>query len=286
MPSGASTSQPAHFDFENQRITPIGLPSDDFRSGYSTGISHSGDVIVGWFEEWAIPRKSGFRWTAQGGVQLLQPAYTGDREVFAYGVSGDGNTVVGVSQDEGRGVSNAMRWDAAGAGVRLPSLDGDYFTDTLAMGISTDGRTVVGSSGTSWFGNSVAVAWDEDNQIHRLGGGILDTALGSRALAANADGTMIGGVVSLHRNTFDAMIWTEHTQGMLLSEYLGLFGIDVPLGVRLRNVLSISADGRTITGEARVNGLERAFMVHVPSPAGAISLGTGLLFAVARRRWR
>jgi uncharacterized membrane protein len=286
VPSGASTSQPAHFDLENQRITRIDLPSDDYRAGYSTGISHSGDVIVGRFEQWATPRTSGFRWTAQGGTQLLQPAYTGDREVFANGVSGDGNTVVGVSQDEGRGVSNAMRWDETGAGVRLPSLDGDYFTDTLAMGISADGRVVVGSSGTSWFGSSVAVVWDEDNQIHRLGGGLLETALGSRALAANADGTMLGGVVSIQRNTFDAMIWTEQTQGILLSEYLALFGIDIPVGVRLSGITSISADGRTIMGDARVNDLERAFVVHVPTSSGAAILVSGILFAVPRRRRR
>jgi hypothetical protein len=284
--SGTSSRyQPAHYDFDNQRITPIGLPSDDFRAGYSTGISHSGDVVVGRFEEWETPRASAFRWTAQSGVQLLQPGYTGDREVFAYGVSGDGNTVVGVSQDAGRGVSNAMRWDATGTGVRLPSLDGDYFTSTIASGISADGRIVAGSSDTSWFGSAVAVVWDEDNQIRRLSGDLLETALGSQAWAANADGTVIGGVVTMQRNTIDAMIWTEQTQGMLLSDYLALFGINVPSGVLLHNVSSISADGRTIGGNARVNGNERAYVVHIPSPSGVAMFAAGLMFA-GGRRWR
>lgn len=283
-PSGF-TYQPTHYDFGNQRITPIDLPSDEFANGYSTGISHSGDVIVGRFERWVTPRTSAFRWTAQGGVQLLQPAYAGDQEVFAWGVSGDGNTVVGVSQDAGRGFSNAMRWDATGAGVRLPSLDGDPITNTLARGISGDGNVVVGASDPSWFGGAVAVLWDENNQIHRLGGGLLETALGSQALAANADGTVIGGVVFIQHNTVDAMIWTEHTQGVLLSEYLALFDIDVPSGVRLHNISSISADGRTITGDARVNGIERAYVVRVPTPAGVTLFACSSMLAVARRRW-
>lgn len=284
-PSGF-TLQPAHYDFENQRITPIDLPSDAYANGHSTGISHSGDVIVGRFEEWVTPRSSAFRWTAQGGAQLLQPAYTGDREIFAWGVSGDGNTVVGVSQDAGRGFSNAMRWDATGAGIRLPSLDGEPITNTSAMGISADGNVVVGASDPSWFGAAVAVVWDMNNQIHRLGGSLLETALGSQAWAANADGTVIGGAVTIQRNTNDAMIWTEQTQGMLLTEYLALFGIDVPAGVRLHNVLSISVDGRTIAGDARVNGIERAYVVHVPAPAGVMVIACGMMFAAARRRRR
>jgi uncharacterized membrane protein len=285
-PSLGSNSRPAHYDFENQRITHIDLPSDDYFTGNATGISHTGDVIVGRFAALADPITSAFRWTAQGGVQLLQPAYPGDQEVFANGVSGDGDNVVGVSQDAGRGVSNAMRWDATGAGIRLPSLDGDYFTSTLASGISADGRIVVGSSDTSWFGSAVAVVWDENNQIHRLGGGLLETALGSQAMAANADGTVIGGVVTIQGNTNDAMIWTEQTQGILLSEYIALFGIDIPVGVRLHGVSFISADGRTFAGSARLNGSVRTFVVHVPAPAGGVILAYGLMFAGQRKRLR
>jgi uncharacterized membrane protein len=279
-----SNSQPSHFDFDNQRITPIDFPSDAYENGYSTGISHSGEVVIGWFRAWETDRRIAFRWTAQGGVVQLQQAHPGDSDVFARGVSGDGSIVVGVSQYEGEAYRKAMRWDPTGAGVRLPSLDGDFYSDTEASGISADGRVIVGASAISLFYGRVAVVWDENDQIHRLGGDLLDTAIGSRAFAVNGDGTVIGGVVSTERNIFEAMIWTEQTQGMLLSDYLALFGIDIPVGVRLINVSSLSADGRTIAGYARFNGSERTFVVHVPTPSGVVVIASGLMFVGARRR--
>ena len=148
---------------------------------YADGVSADGSVVVGTSRTASGLRP--FRWTADGGMTLLggtavQPAYdvtpdgsvvvgtnfrwtqaSGYRQVLygtAFGVSADGNTVVG-------GLDAAFIWDGSSAPPRLLKdvLEDDFghdltgWTLRTAEDISNDGTTIVGD-GTNPQGQAEA----------------------------------------------------------------------------------------------------------------------------------
>jgi uncharacterized membrane protein len=118
----------------------------------ATDVSADGSVVVG-----IVPVAYGtnedefytraFRWTREGGAQLL-PLGTGATPVRpdgAYGVSADGSIVIGASAND------AMIWTAGGGSRLLEDvLQQDYGVDLtgwrldVALDISTDGSTITG----------------------------------------------------------------------------------------------------------------------------------------------
>ena len=161
--------------------------------------------------------------------------------IAAYGISDDGNTVVGQS-DSANG-SEAFIWDSV-SGIRgMSDLAGGDF-NSLAYGVSGDGTIVVGK-GLSASG-SEAFVWDAADGIRGLGdldGGLFN----SRAYAITGDGSFIVGQ-GWSALTYDAFIW---------SSIDGMQGLrDPDIAIIPRDAWAISNDGSTVVGEGASAGNE------------------------------
>lgn len=181
------------------------------------GVSRDGSVIV--FD--AGPRV--FRWTANGGYQVVHSTGWGRHETYA--VSGDAGTLLGTYA--GKFLQGRYRWSLAGGLV-----DGPF-----GAAVSFDGSVTVGNNGSNpvkWIGTSDAISL---------------TTLSGSASAVSDDGNTIfgnvnvGGVSRLFR-------WRSTT------------GLDI-LNAPTSNTrfLQASADGRAAVGlTTGPSGVERAFL--------------------------
>jgi uncharacterized membrane protein len=117
-----------------------------------TGMSDSGDVVVGYSNQGAI------RWTAQGGATLL-PVPQGSTNIYAQAVSGDGSVIVGSINRVGGG--GACIWLGAGVAsylddyLRTLGLDLTGWSLTVASGVNDDGSVIVGQG----FFNGESRGW-------------------------------------------------------------------------------------------------------------------------------
>jgi uncharacterized membrane protein len=285
--------------------------------GYSA--SFDGSVVVGMINNHANPGLRGFRWTS-GGLQELG-VLPGDELAhgFAYGVSGDGNTVVGSSG------LRAVKWTSPAAEA-LPLLT--TTTYSYAQAISRDGSTIVGgandssdiiaarwtSSGIQLLGTlpghltSVANAVSRDGSVavglsgasanygtptratiwssgSLLDLGTLPGAASSRALGVSGDGSVVVGLsgAPAYVGTELAFIWTASSGMRNLQEVLTASGANLS-GWTLQAAVAISDDGRTLTGAAvNAAGYSSAWIATIPSPSAGVALVSGLLL-VRRRR--
>ena len=112
------------------------LPGGDFRSS-AIDVSDGGSVV-------AVTGRTALgaqaaQWTGAGGLDRLG-ALPGGVSSSAFGLSSDGSTIVGFSQNE------AFRWTAADGMLGLGSLGG-----STARGVSASGEVVVGATGQGPF---------------------------------------------------------------------------------------------------------------------------------------
>lgn len=125
------------------------------------GVSADGSVIAG------VHGNQAFRWTETGGEQLLGDLPGGGFESTAWGISADGNTVVGYSSSAGG--REVFRWTEAGGMQGLGDLPGGDFISWNYGGVSGDGSVVVGASQVgpaSW--DVRPFIWDERNGMRNL----------------------------------------------------------------------------------------------------------------------
>ena len=124
-----------------------------------------------------------FRWTSGGGLVALAPL-AGYSASVGFGISGDGNVVVGWS-DNG-GLDQATIWTGSNPATALGYLPGGVVS--YAYGTNTDGSVVVG---TSEGGTAKAFRWT-------AGGGMVDIGHlagdnGAVANGVNGDGSIVVG---------------------------------------------------------------------------------------------
>ena len=253
------------------------VPPYYWDGGQTTGISDNGAVVVGWSSgqpfRWASnemtslfsgstdPTASStssngavvvggmvsslgyeaYRWTAAGAVGL------GDLPggLFSSGasdVSGDGNVVVGTGESaEGL---RAFRWTAATGMVSLGVVPGE--AKSQARSVSQDGSVVVGR------GDLQAVRWTAAEGMVSLGA--LEGGTGtSGATGVSADGSKVVGIANIGESDQQAFLWTAATGMRRLSDVLTEQGVDLE-DWQLYFASDISADGKTIVGEASRNG--------------------------------
>lgn len=237
-------------------LTAVGpLPGDTVTELFA--VSADGSVVAG--RSWlGIGDSRAIRWTVEGGTEAL-PVTPGGVSIsgVAYGVSGDGNYIVGHTGDD-----PSFRWSGergveiiGGAFANAASYDGsvvvgqtigpdrrafrwsdsDGFLDlgnSRALGVTADGRIVVGQTTTPAGG---FFRWTAEGGSVELGLGI--------AQAISADGTTIvgGGAGS-------AFVWREAE------------GIS-PIGGNV--AYAVNADGSVIVGEGKdAFGDWHATLVH------------------------
>jgi probable HAF family extracellular repeat protein len=161
----------------------------------------------------------------------------------AYGVSGDGNVIVGYGTNSD-GNLEAFRWTVGGM-VPLGFLPGGMYSG--AKGANTDGSIVVGNSyGTSAFGTfSQAFRWTSSGGMEGLGR--LPGSTSAEAQATNSDGRIVVGYSTISGDP-RAFIWDRPSGIRSLAEVLDAQGAAPPPGWILGEVLDVSDDGRIVAG--------------------------------------
>lgn len=153
----------------------------------------------------------------------------------------------------------------------LALIDGVEYSAGLAL--SADGAVVAGYSG------DFAARWA--NGV----GGSLGAAAGgtfSVAYAVSGNGVVLGGMSDNANGDIVAMIWTEELGMVDLNSYLPGIGVDLT-GWTLTTTTGLSFDGTTIVGAGMYDGVERGWLVTIPSPGAACLLCLGGV-AMSRRR--
>jgi uncharacterized membrane protein len=253
---GTSASRPRRWrnssTFEDLSPAPITY-------SFVRGISDDGRIAVGTLNDPEHPPMPTV-WRSGSSVAEPLPSFPGSVESYGTGVSGDGETIVGVFTG-GSGNQRAFKWSArSGYSLISSSFGGSFFTPNDA---SFDGSVVVGTVGSRAF------AWDENGAV-RLPG------LRSEALAVSGDGRTIVGSAG-----GNAVFWIDH-QIFRLDTYLAARGQDLT-GWHLQRISDVSSNGEVMCGTGLHNGVSEAFYFSIPSPAGVMVFGMAGLLGSRRR---
>lgn len=218
------------------------------------GISADGTRISGTIASLDTTIVTQGRWTlGLGWEETMPPLPPGglildESTGSAWGLSGDGSTVVGFAWlDPGR--ANASAWTAAGGMVILGGQTPGY--DSRANSANNDGSVVVGWSSTG-FGEWQPTVW-EDRVLTVLH----DSERWCEAKAVNPAGTMIvGSALDTLTDINSAAMWIKNGSSwdeIILGALPGSFGN----GVSDVYGLDLSSDGTRVVGLNQVDSWNR-----------------------------
>lgn len=213
--------------------------------GYNAGraVSLDGNYIAG--ETYTgFLSATGFRWSEEEGMTGID---TSGFQSLAWGISHDGSRIAGQYRAF---PGQAFLWESGAGLTTLGDIPGGP-EDSGANAISGDGTTVVGfGSDNDFFADKFqAVRWRSDTGM--IGLGRLHGTRLSSAFGASGDGnTVVGFSFSSGSSTSEkAFIWTPDGGMQDLAALLTAQGADLQ-GYRLNIAYAVSADGRTIVGNA------------------------------------
>lgn len=179
------------------------LDHPDGASSRASSISADGETIVGFYEHPDQGFRRAARWVSGGAADLFAGS---DVPGEATAVTSDGATIVGQVTLGYSG--EAFSYTDAGGIVRIGTLSGSEWDQSIANGVSEDGK-VIGWSGDPFWGGVEAFLWTAQAGIISMrqflndeGAGIPDDMLLTDALAISADGlTIVGLWQDLNWNT-------------------------------------------------------------------------------------
>ncbi len=236
------------------------VPQPQLNQGISVAaVSGDGLVVVGTSAD-----QRAFRWRL-GSASLEYITPTGALN-NAFGISGDGQTVVGRYDQP----TKAFRWTSAGGLQNLPKLYPPDDSPAFAEAASYDGSVIVGES------DDQAFRWSQSTGTVGLGFGYCCL---SNAVAVSGNGNVAAGytITAATYNDFgtEAFRWTSGG-GMVA---LG----DLPGGAIDSEAWAISGDGSVIAGWATTASGKEAFrwtaaggmvgLGHLSGPALSIHIG-------------
>ncbi len=249
-------SQPAVWRYSNGAFIEERLGQPLGFQNTAWAVNHDGSVVAGRLNT------RGFEY--RDGRLIDHPEVN---SIFA--VSGNGDIMVG------RTSAWAIHRFVRGQGwTHLPRPQpgsGWYIED-----MTPDGLMFVGSMITS-IGNNIPYRWTVARGFEYIEGG--PGLVGITALGVSDDGSVIVGLAGWGTAVDRAAVWTEGTGWRRLSDILRGGGVDLT-GWTLDWANSVSADGRTVVGYGRLNGVQQGFVATIPAPATGAALLLGL------RAWR
>jgi probable HAF family extracellular repeat protein len=225
----------------------------------ATSVSGDGTTAVG---NRSSSGFSAFRWVGTAATNLGR--LPGTNDAFAWGISGDGGSVVGHCNIPG--VSNhAYRWRSGTGMLDLGFLPGG--TTAIAKATNGNGTVIVGNANApngAEFRDH-AFRWTDAGGMQDLG--LLPDTNESYALAVSGGGAVIAGYcVNTVTNRGYPFRWTQDT---------GMQDLGTVAGSNFRFMESISADGTVIGGsQGSSESNERALMWTAAT--GLVDLNTYL----------
>ncbi len=235
----------------SEGIQPLGSLMENGASE-ANSVSADGSLIVGQSDSSISGGIEAFQWSQGTGLSGLGALPDGQVELSrAFGVSGDGGTIVGGSN------TSAFRWTEAEGLVDLGDVPGGG-TGTTATAVSFDGGAIVGFGRSAESGLfNEAFHWTTEGGFTLLG--FLDSegdTKDSAALAANRDGSVVVGRSSLFEGfslvSSEAFRWTE-AQGM---QGLG----HLSEAQSISTAQAVSGNGERIVGESQTAEGRQAFL--------------------------
>jgi probable HAF family extracellular repeat protein len=225
-----------------------GLPDQSSPDGAETssgwGVSGDGSTVVGlgWHTNY---KAEAFQWTeATRMVGLGQPA---NRSSRASAISADASTVVGFFEHPSFGYRRPVRWVNGGQ----PDLFLGSDLPGEATAANSDGSVIVGAASLTGSGNH-AFLYSDANGVQDLGI-IGDDPYGFSQSVANGvsdNSTVVGWVGDIFNASPQGFVWTPDGGMVFVNDYLAAQGVIVPDEWYITSVTAISADGKTIGGQA------------------------------------
>jgi probable HAF family extracellular repeat protein len=225
-----------------------GLPDQSSPDGAEIssgwGVSGDGSTVVGlgWHTNY---KAEGFQWSeATGMVGLGQPA---NRSSRASAISADASTVVGFFEHPSYGYRRAVRWINGG----VPDLFLGQDMVGEAQAANSDGSVIVGGASPTGSGNH-AFLYSDASGFQDLGI-IGEDPLGFSQSVANGvsdNNTVVGWVGDIFYGSPQGFVWTPDGGMGFVNDYLAAQGVTVPDEWYILSVTAISADGKTIGGQA------------------------------------
>lgn len=166
----------------------------------------------------------------------------GNQSSYAFGISDDGNVVVGAAQySDTWHETIAYRWTLDGGMVSLGGSDPEtFYGSSVAQDVSADGSAIVGYSYNSDWGENEAFLWTAEGGLRYLGDLPGDFSF-SEALAVSADGQVVVGE-SVSAFGYEAFRWESATSEA------GLVGLGALDGGFYSRATGVSSDGSVVVG--------------------------------------
>lgn len=199
---------------------------------HALDVSADGQSLIGMNIRWMSPNQ----YTDLGFLG-------GAAQTSAYGISADGQVVVGFSETSPHRFVHAFRWTATGG---LRDLGVTSGTESLAWGVSADGHVVVGEARSS-LGFWRAFRWTASHGMRDLGtlGGPMSTAHGtSRDGSVVVGKSLINGITTSLR----AFRWTAAGGMRDVRQLLLEAGVTSAQNWILSVAAGVSDDGTSIVG--------------------------------------
>ncbi len=199
-----------------------------------------------------------FMWDQPRGFRQLPPG--GDYVVQLLSMTSSGNAAAGFAGNvDGVYGSRALLWTERIGERLLPTINAGVARMDQARGVTEDERTIAGALGTLVVTpdgqrvDSEAVLWTNGgDSIQRLG--FLDGDDSSYAQAISTDGRVVIGTSSNGQTGAERVfVWTPQSGMRSLVALLEAAGLSVGT-LNLTNVIGVSPDGQTITGQGYRDG--------------------------------
>lgn len=213
------------------------MPAPNCTESKVTGLSADGRTASGWSADFLYSHQPGFTWSAATGLNNFGGLPGMPDQTYASGISGDGSTIIGGSNQPPNTTERAFRY-RAGSGLQALGTIGS-FAVSEAHGVNNDGSVIVGSAHDSAYFSSSAWRWTESGGMQSLGY-TRPSHFYSDATAISRDGKTVVGY-SYGGSTTDAFVWTESV-GMT-----ALRGIDG----RNAHAYGVSGTGSIVVGNSK-----------------------------------